>query len=88
MQLVLERKDVRFTTTVDENLGKIRWMVVKIGGKLFNVRRQFDKYSFRFGDEQQFEEEIDKLLVKEMEYMLTKHLTAAAAAIANGPLET
>jgi hypothetical protein len=84
----LERNDVRFATTVEAHLGKIRWMTVAIGGKLFHVNRQFEIHSQPFGDEAQFEEAIDKLLVKEMEHMLTRHLTAAAAAIADGPLET
>ena len=88
MKIVLETSDYRFADTVCSPLGEIRWLVVTIGGKQFNVRREFDRYSYPFGGEDAYHEEIDKLLICEMEFMLTKALTEAAATVPDGPLAT
>ncbi len=82
MRLKLDFEDVRFATTTSEHIGNIRWMVVNIGEKKFHVRRQMD--TFYHPDEEKFRDEIDKLLIKEMEYVLQKVLEEACNAVPDG----
>jgi hypothetical protein len=86
MKILLEPGDYRFVTTVCPPLWNVRWMAVTVGGKLFHVRREYDRLRY-YGDEDNLNRVIDQLLIEEMEYMLTKHLSLAAALIPDGPLE-
>ena len=82
MKIQLELEDFRFATTNWER-GDIRWLLIKIGGKQFSVRREIEA-GFDWGDEQQRNAQIDKYLIQEMQIMLAQILRNACAAIPEG----
>ena len=87
MKIVLEERDARFVTTKEEYLGDIRWLVVKLGERLFYVQRSTNRYSPHREDNKDFLRVIDEMLVKEMEVMLTKALIEATARVPEGPID-
>jgi hypothetical protein len=60
-----------------------RWLIVRVGEKLFHVEARTDPYHFSYRGEQ-WKEEVDKLLIREMEHMLTKLFEKAAAETPDG----
>ena len=83
MKIQLEQEDVRWATTICPPLGNIRWLAVKVGGKLFHVRRELDPMS-AYMDHEAAKAEIDKLLLREMEIMLAKTFRDACEAVPDG----
>lgn len=86
MKIYLEREDVRFVTTSCPPLGDVRWVVVVVGKKQFYVHREIDPMP-AYMDADMARREVDKLLMREMEQMLTKMFREAAAAAPEGPME-
>jgi hypothetical protein len=87
MKIVLELEDVRFATTVLPPLGSVRWMIVTVGGKQFNVRREMNQEMLYYGDRDAYQDQIDAYLIREMESMLAKMFRDAAAAVPEGEMK-
>ena len=83
MKIILEREDMHWETTTCAQVGTIRWFAVKIGAKVFHVRREIDSIG-AYIDPDHAKAEIDKVLVREMEIMLVKLFRDACAAISEG----
>ena len=85
MKIILEEEDVHWATTTIGGIGDVRWMVVKISGKQFHVRRLLEP-GYMYRDEESAKREIDRYLLREMEVMLAKMFRDAAAAVPDGEM--
>jgi hypothetical protein len=81
MKIILD-SDCQITETALAPLVRTRWLTVHVNDKLFYERRSFNHYSYgslKEEEEKAFQEMIDKLLIGEMEKMLTKFFKEAEA---------
>lgn len=87
MRIKLDMDDMlSFSTLTHPQLGQHRALVIKVQGKTFSVWHSIDRlyltpYSLNDKD---YIREIDTMLVKSMEQMLTKIFTDACAAVPVG----
>jgi hypothetical protein len=82
MKIKLELEDFEFATT-DWEFGTLRWLIVKVGGKKFNVRRSLGRADL-WEDVERRNEEIDRYLINQMGHILGQILEDACAAIPDG----
>jgi hypothetical protein len=86
MKITLEIEDCMFTSTASE-FGNERWLVVKIAGRQFFVRRKSDSYELYYGARNRLMEEVDRVLVDEMQLMIETILLKAAAEVPEGAID-
>ena len=84
MKLVLEKDDFKFANTYWENL-KFRFLVVKIGDKIFNLKREISDIWY-FQEEEKFLAQVDEILIEQMEHILTKVFEQRMANVADGEI--
>jgi len=84
MKLILEKSDFKFANTYWENL-KFRFLVVKIGDKIFNLKREISDIWY-FQEEEKFLAQVDEILIEQMEHILTKVFEQRMANVADGEI--
>lgn len=82
MKIKLEYGDGPVFTTIHHPYGASRTMLVKVGGKAFNVWRTVDPMEGEFSPD--YTNEVDRVLAAAMERMLTNLFLDACAAVQEG----
>jgi hypothetical protein len=81
VKIILESEDVTFST-LSGPYGRYRALLVQVNGKQFFTTRTVEP--FREQWEEPYAKEKDELLVRNMEFMLTRLFNLACAAVPEG----
>lgn len=83
MRIVLEYEDFRWAESLTDETVKLKWLIVRVGGKEFYVQRML-KNHYPLGMRGIQDDEVDRTLIDHMQHILEYLLLKGAAEVSDG----